>query len=160
MGIRVISRAAAETAIDRALAAGGSRPLAIVGPSGCGKSTLLRGAMRARGLEPLWLTGFELVNDLVEAIREDRLGAFRDGVAADPRPLVVEHLEDLKGKRRTQVEVQRLFEERVERGNGVLLTLTIGRGAEGVVGWLGQFAEVRRLAAQPRHLAHVSAQSL
>ena len=151
-------KAAAKIAIGRALAAGGSRPLAIVGPSGCGKSTLLRGAMRARGLEPLWLSGFDLVNEMVEAIRADRLNAFRESIANDPRPLVVEHLEDLKGRAWTQAEVRRLFEERVERGNGVLLTLTIGRGAEGVIGWLGQFAEVRRLAARPRHTVRVSEQ--
>jgi chromosomal replication initiation ATPase DnaA len=153
-------KAAAKIAIGRALAAGGSLPLAIVGPSGCGKSTQLRGAMRARGLEPLRLSGFDLVNEMVEAIRADRLNAFRESIANDPRPLVVEHLEDQKGRARTQAEVRRLIEDRLDGGHRVFLTLTLAGGAEDVVEWLGQFAEVRQLAAQPRHLVQDSEQGL
>jgi hypothetical protein len=65
---------------------------------------------------------------MVEAIRADRLNAFREGIANDPRPLVVEHLEDQKGRARTQAEVRRLIDDRLDGGHRVFLTLTLVGG--------------------------------
>jgi hypothetical protein len=40
-------------------------------------------------------------------MRGDRYRAFTNALAVDPRPLVIEHLEDLEGKPRTREEQSR-----------------------------------------------------
>jgi hypothetical protein len=135
----------ADTAVRRLLDAPAGRPLALVGRSGSGKTTLLRAALGERRPAPLWLTAVGVVGDLISAIRSERAAEYEHSFAADPRPLVVEHLEDVRARERAQVELQRLFIDRARRRRAVLLTLTLGRGTDGVIEWLGRFADVHRL---------------
>lgn len=118
-----------------------SRPLALRGPSGSGKTTLLRGFSHRARRQAVWLTAFDLVHELTAAIREDRYGAYSDTLAADQRPLCIEHLEDLRGKPQTRATVQHLL-ERAARLRPVLLTLTRSKGDADVVRWLHAWTEL------------------
>jgi len=69
-------------------------------------------------------------------------GAGVQGLAADARPLVVEHLEDLRGKPRTRKELRRLLLGRAANGGVTLLTLTAARGTARTLRWLGGWADV------------------
>jgi hypothetical protein len=62
------------------------RPLAIRGRSGSGKTTLLRNAVGSTGKTTLWLSAFDLVNDLATAIRQDRYTRFCSALIGDERP--------------------------------------------------------------------------
>lgn len=150
MGRRSIAaRDQTAAAIDRTLAARGPRPLALVGRSGCGKTALLQTALDAAGAQPTWTTARALADTLVDAIRR---GAHDEALATlvdEPRPLVIEHLEDLHGMTRTLEELRRLVEARRRRGLPVFLTLTTQPGAEGVARWLARHAEVARPALKP-----------
>jgi chromosomal replication initiation ATPase DnaA len=128
--------------VERALGAAGARPLALVGASASGKTRLLRTTLGARAVEPRWTTARDLVDALVEAVRSGHLDEHREAFTNDPRPLVVEHLEDVRGKTLTQRELQRLVDERIARGHAVFLTLTFHRGAQDVVDWLRACADV------------------
>ncbi len=116
--------------------------MAIVGASGTGKTSLLRSTFAAIGVEPRWTTARAVVDELVDAIRGDRIVQVRHAFLEDPRPLVVEHLEDLRRLARTQHELQRLAEARVAAGRAVVLTLTADRRTRDVAAWLRRFADV------------------
>jgi chromosomal replication initiation ATPase DnaA len=104
-------RADHTAAIERALSAAAPSPLALVGRSGCGKTHLLRTQFALRGVQPTWTTARDLVQSIVGAIQ--RSGRGTDTLLADdPRPLVVEHLEDLRGMPRTLQELRLLLEAR------------------------------------------------
>lgn len=118
------------------------RPFAISGPSGVGKTTLLRAAVAEGAFEPVWYPAVDLVERVVEALRCDRYSAVRADLATDPRPLVVEHLEDLRGKPRTREELRRLLVLRAAAGGAIVLTLTAGRGDAEIVRWLDGWADV------------------
>jgi chromosomal replication initiation ATPase DnaA len=128
--------------IQRALASPAKRALALVGASSSGKTSLLRTALGARAVEPRWTTARDLVDAVVEAVRNGHLDEHREAFTNDPRPLVVEHLEDLRSKTLTQRELQRLVDERIARGHAVFLTLTFHRGAQDVIDWLRACADV------------------
>jgi chromosomal replication initiation ATPase DnaA len=85
------------------------RPFAISGRTGFGKTTLLRAVVAEGALEPVWYSAVDLVDRVVEALRCDRYAALRATLATDPRPLVVEHLEDLRGKPSTREELRLLW---------------------------------------------------
>jgi chromosomal replication initiation ATPase DnaA len=130
-----------------------SRPLALRGPSGSGKTTLLRGVSRQAQRQAVWLTAFDLVHELTAAIREDRYSGYSDTLAADQRPLCIEHLEDLRDKPQTRAIVQRLLERAAHR-RPVLLTLTSSSRDAEVARWLGSWTELLSLEpltpAKPR----------
>jgi chromosomal replication initiation ATPase DnaA len=117
------------------------RPLAITGRTGAGKTTLLRAAMARRDLQAAWCPAVDLVERVIEALRCDRYPALRAALVADPRPLVIEHLEDLRGKPRTRVELRSLLEAATRR-RAVLLTLTLSRGDRDVLRWLAGWVEL------------------
>jgi type II secretory pathway predicted ATPase ExeA len=129
--------------IERALDAH-DRPLALVGRSGCGKTSLLRKVLGGRKVEPRWTTARDLADTIVDAIRRGAQGRILTDLGEEGRPLVVEHLEDLRAKPRTLEELRRLLEVRTHRGGAVFLTLTTRPGAEDVARWLARHAEVAR----------------
>jgi hypothetical protein len=89
------------------------RPLAIEGPSGARKTRLLRELAEAAPV--WWCTARGLADEAVEAMRADRYVAFEKAVATDARPLVIEHIEDLRTKPRTRMELRRVL---LARGRG------------------------------------------
>jgi chromosomal replication initiation ATPase DnaA len=117
------------------------RPLAIAGRTGSGKTTLLRALAAEGDRHPVWCPAVDLAGLLVEAVRSDRYAALRASIAADPQPLVVEHLEDLRGKPRTRAELRSLLEA-ASRRRPVVLTLTRARSDGDVFRWLRRWAEV------------------
>ena len=118
------------------------RPLAITGRTGAGKTTLLRDLVAKGDLEAAWCPAVDLVERVIEALRCDRYAALRAALVADPRPLVIEHLEDLRAKPRTREEIRRLLLSRAANGAASLLTLTAGPGDAEIVRWLGGWADV------------------
>jgi chromosomal replication initiation ATPase DnaA len=120
------------------------RPLAIVGRTGSGKTTLLRAAATERASTPFWSSAEGLFQDMVQAIREEKYEAFIERVAGDPKPLIVEHLEDLRDRETTRTEVRRLLLRRSRLGGPTILSLTIARGAAEVA-WLDGWSDVVEL---------------
>ena len=118
------------------------RPFAISGRTGVGKTTLLRAVTAEGDIEPVWCSAVDLVERVVGALRCEGYAALRAALATDPRPLVVEHLEDLRGKPRTREELRRLLVLRAARGGATVLTLTAGRDDTEIVGWLDGWADV------------------
>lgn len=127
--------------VRAALRRGTSRPLAIEGPSGAGKTRLLRG-LAAEADPAWWCSAKDLVEEAVEAMRGDRYPAFKAAVATDTRPLMIEHIEDLRAKPQTRAELRRVLLLRAAEGGATILTLTAGRGRSEMVRWLGRWAEV------------------
>ena len=85
------------------------RPGAAAGPlgrTGTGKTSLLRRVAREALPGTVWCSAFELATQMADAIREGRYESCRAALSADDRPLYVEHLEDLRGKPRTRVELR------------------------------------------------------
>ncbi len=132
--------------VERVLSGAATRPLALVGRSGCGKSTLLRTAFSAHGVEVAWTTARDLVDGVVAAIRTGQIEAHREAFVNDARPLVVEHLDDLRGKVLTQHELRQLVDARVAQGHAVFLTLTVQQRTDDVAEWLGECAEVVQIS--------------
>ncbi len=130
--------------IERTLK-GLGRPLALVGRSGCGKTSLIRKALDGLEVEPRWTTARDLADSFVDAIRREAQDRMLADLGEEERPLVVEHLEDLRAKPRTLDELRRLLEVRAHRGGAVFLTLTTRPGAGDVVRWLARHAEVAGL---------------
>jgi len=129
-----------------------SRPLAIEGRSGAGKTRLLR-EMGAGAEGWWWCSARDYAEDAVEAVRAERYPKFVSAVATDARPLVIEHIEDLRARPRTRTELRRALLLRAAAGGTTILTLTTGRGRREIVRWLGQWADVVELArpvASPR----------
>jgi hypothetical protein len=134
--------------IERTLAGHGRR-LALVGRSGCGKTALLREVLDGRKIEPRWMTARDLVDTIADAIRRGTQDRILTALGGEVRPLVVEHLEDLRAKPRTLEELRRLLEVRTHNGGAAFLTLTTRPGSGDVARWLAQHADVAR-PAQPR----------
>jgi hypothetical protein len=79
---------------------------------------------------------------MVAALCTDRLDLWREALAGDPHALVVEHVEDLRGRPRTMDELRRCIERRLALGGPTILTLTLAPGAEDVLEWLNQCTDV------------------
>lgn len=120
--------------------------LTVRGRSRAGKTTLLRRAASECGVEPIFRPAFDLAVEMTDAMRHGRFERYRGELTAEERPLVVEHLEDLKGKPATREELRRLLQSRRDEGHVTLLTLTDGRGDAEVVEWLEGWSEVLRLS--------------
>jgi chromosomal replication initiation ATPase DnaA len=120
------------------------RAIAVRGRSGAGKTTMLHAVARESGIEATWLSARDLVERMVAAIRADAFESFSVSLSDDPRPLVVEHLEDLRGKARTREEIQRLLTQRAEKGHLVVVTLTASQtqGNSEISDWLVRWTEV------------------
>jgi hypothetical protein len=97
--------------------------------------------MASTGSAPVWVSAFDLVNDLAAAIRQDRQAGFRGALIGDERPLCVEHLEDVRDKPCTRAELQRLLQQSSER-RPIVMTLTRGRGDGEVTRWLRSWTDL------------------
>jgi chromosomal replication initiation ATPase DnaA len=128
------------------------RPLAIEGRSGSGKTQLLRELWPEAQLTR-WSSARDLIDEAVEAVRADRYAAFEEAMATDERPLVVEHIEDLRAKPRTREELKRALCLRAAGGRPTVLTLTTGRGRSEIVRWLGRWADLTSLDPRRRRPA-------
>ena len=78
---------------------------------------------------------------MAQAIRDDRLAVYRSGLTEDPRPLCVEHLEDLRGRPATREELRHILAHAASR-RPILLTLTRARGDAEVAAWLRPWTEI------------------
>lgn len=116
--------------------------MCVAGRSGIGKTADLRAALRTHDLDTRWTTARETVDDIVAAMRTDRYASWCQAFTGDRRPLVIEHVEDLRGKARTMQEVRLCMEERLSRGALTILTLTLSPGAADVLEWVSGFADV------------------
>ena len=128
--------------IDRAVSGTLTRLVCVAGRSGIGKTTHLRAAFRASNREARWTTAREAVDGMVAAVRADRYECWREALESDSRPLVMEHLEDLRGRPRTLEELRRCMERRLSHGGTTILTLTLTPGADDVLEWVSQCADV------------------
>lgn len=129
------------SAIERALSGEATRPLCLIGPSGSGKTRRLREAVRALALEALWTTARDTADAAVQAMRAGRYPSWREAFTSDPRPLVIEHLEDLRGKPRTLEELRCILDVRRSHGHPSVLSLTLEPRSEDVLSWLGECCE-------------------
>jgi hypothetical protein len=134
--------AEAQDAIRRALDAAAGRPVCVVGPSGSGKTTHLRAVFAADERAPVWTTARDTVDSLVAAMRQDPAARWQAAFTDEPRPVVVEHLEDMRGRLRTMDVLRDVFEMRASLGHRTVLSLTLGPGAEAVLAWVKDFADV------------------
>jgi hypothetical protein len=89
----------------------------------------------------VWCSARDLADEMVAAARADRVTSYGSSFAADPRPVCIEHLEDLRGKPRTRHELRHLLQHAAER-RPVLLSLTRSRNDADVLAWLRSWAEV------------------
>ena len=137
-------------AIWRGLSRSEKRALCLMGPSGAGKTTTLREILQSRGVEARWAAARELVGEMVEALRAGDWERWVEALASDPRPLVLEHAEDLQGRPRTMEELHHLLDRRLSRGHPVLITVTLSAACEDVVAWLSQCADVIRMGRSRR----------
>lgn len=127
-----------------ALVRRGGPPFALEGVSGCGKTRLLRSVTASAAPDTVWCSARDLADEMVAATRADRLKSYRSGFVADPRPVCIEHLEDLRGKPRTRDELRHLLQLASAR-RPVLLSLTRSRNDADVLSWLRSWAEVHCL---------------
>jgi hypothetical protein len=78
-------------------------------PLGSGKTSRLRAAFHTCGVEPLWTTARDAAGEIVEALQAHHYEPWREAFVSDPRPLVVEHMEDLHGRTRTLEELRQVL---------------------------------------------------
>ena len=117
-------------------------PVAIRGCTRAGKTTLVRRVASECRVEPTFRSAFDLAGEMVAAIRGDCFDRFRRALTEDERPLVVEHLEDLRGKPSTREEFRHLLQSRTDQGHATILTVTNATGDAEVVEWLDGWTEV------------------
>jgi ATPase subunit of ABC transporter with duplicated ATPase domains len=117
-------------------------PVALRGRTSAGKTSLLRRLAGDCRVEPVFRSAFDLTAEIADAMRSGRFDRYSSELASDERPLVVEHLEDLRGKAATRDVLRRLLQSREEQGHATLLTLTNATGDAEVIEWLHAWAEV------------------
>jgi hypothetical protein len=128
--------------IDRAVSGAPARLVCVAGRSGVGKTAHLRAAFRASNREARWTTARETVDEMAAAVRANRYERWCEVLEGDPRPLVMEHLEDLRGRPLTLEELRRCMERRLSRGGTTILTLTLTAAAGDVLDSVRQYAGV------------------
>jgi hypothetical protein len=128
--------------IDRAVSGARARLVCVAGRSGVGKTAHLRAAFRASNREARWTTARETVDEMAAAVRANRYERWCEVLERDPRPLVMEHLEDLRGRPLTLEELRRCMERRLSRGGTTILTLTLTAAAGDVLDSVRQYAGV------------------
>ena len=105
-------------------------PLFIYGGTGLGKTHLLHAIGNAvRAQEPsariLYVTAEQFTNELIDALRFRRMPAFREKYRRWPAVLLMDDVQFLTGKDRTQEELFHTFEWLKERGRQIVFTADV-----------------------------------
>ena len=105
-------------------------PLFIYGDTGLGKTHLLHAVgnrIRQRNPEArvLYVTAEQFTNELIDSLRYRRMPEFRDRYRKQPTCLLMDDVQFLSGKDRTQEEVFHTFEWLNERGHQIVFTADV-----------------------------------
>ncbi len=105
-------------------------PLFIYGATGLGKTHLMHAignAMRDRNPDTrvLYVTAERFTNQLIEALRYRRMPDFRDRFRKNTDILLIDDVQFLSGKERTQEELFHTFEFLRERGKQIVFTADV-----------------------------------
>lgn len=102
-------------------------PLFIYGGVGLGKTHLLHAIGHAlhasgRGWRILYLSSEQFMNEVVNAIRFEKLSELRHRFRSQCDLLLIDDVQFLSGKERTQIEFFHIFNSLYERGKQIVLT--------------------------------------
>ena len=102
-------------------------PLFIYGDTGLGKTHLVHAiGNRIRKRDPdarvLYVTAEQFTNELIDSLRYRRMPEFRDQYRKQPSVLLMDDVQFLSGKDRTQEELFHTFEWLNERGRQIVFT--------------------------------------
>ena len=105
-------------------------PLFIYGDTGLGKTHLVHAiGNRIRKQNPeariLYVTAEQFTNDLIDALRYRRMPEFRDQYRKQASVLLIDDVQFLSGKDRTQEELFHTFEWLNERGTQIVFTADV-----------------------------------
>jgi chromosomal replication initiator protein len=105
-------------------------PLFIYGSTGLGKTHLMHAiGNRARAQDPscnvVYVTAERFTNDLIDALRYRRMAEFRDRYRNRPNILLIDDVQFLSGKDRTQEELFHTFEFLRERNRQIVFTADV-----------------------------------
>jgi len=105
-------------------------PLFIYGETGLGKTHLLhaignRMYERNPDVRVLYVTAEQFTNDLIDSLRYRRMPEFRDRYRKQPTLLLMDDVQFLGGKDRTQEELFHTFEWLNERGRQIVFTADV-----------------------------------
>jgi chromosomal replication initiator protein len=105
-------------------------PLFIYGDTGLGKTHLLHAiGNRIRSQDPdarvLYVTAEQFTNELIDALRYRRMPEFRDRYRKQPTLLLMDDVQFLSGKDRTQEELFHTFEWLNERSRQIVFTADV-----------------------------------
>lgn len=108
----------------------GYNPLFIYGPTGLGKTHLMYAiANRLRQQQPdavvVYVTAEQFTNDMINAIRYHSMPEFRDKYRKHPTLLLMDDVQFLSGKDRTQEELFHTFEWLKDRGRQIVFTADV-----------------------------------
>ena len=105
-------------------------PLFIYGPTGLGKTHLMHAvANRVHQQSPdmhvVYVTAEQFTNEMINALRYHRMPEFRDRYRKHPHILLMDDVQFLSGKDRTQEELFHTFEWLKERGCQIVFTADV-----------------------------------
>ncbi len=105
-------------------------PLFIYGSTGLGKTHLMYAiGNRVRQLSPestvVYVTAEQFTNEMINALRFHRMPEFRDKYRKHPHFLLMDDVQFLSGKDRTQEELFHTFEWLKERGRQIVFTADV-----------------------------------
>jgi chromosomal replication initiator protein len=105
-------------------------PLFIYGSTGLGKTHLMHAiGNRARAQDPscnvVYVTAERFTNDLIDALRYRRMAEFRDRYRNRPHILLIDDVQFLSGKDRTQEELFHTFEFLREHNRQIVFTADV-----------------------------------
>lgn len=105
-------------------------PLFIYGSTGLGKTHLMyaianRVQQQSPGTVVVYVTAEQFTNEMINALRYHRMPEFRDKYRKHPQLLLMDDVQFLTGKDRTQEELFHTFEWLKERGRQIVFTADV-----------------------------------